>query len=419
MVLVVLVHVAAVPALAAGGSRILGPGAANDPPVINVLSNRADGLELEFQLPALAIEDVQAAGETFQALAIPHGGENGEAGQPLLPVFARLVQIPARSGVQIEATVEESDEYDGIKVVPAQGDEGGFAYDLTFYARDSWGNTPAAQVGSPALLRGVRVAPVTFAPVTYNPALGKIRVARKMHVSVRFSGENLENAARPDTRPIAASFDQMYRELIVNYDNGGRDVRPGVWLLIAPNDATVLADLQPLVNWRQRKGMPTVVVTTAVTGTTNTSIKAYLQTAYNTWNPPPEYVVLAGDASGSYNIPTWFENQSGYNGEGDHPYTQLDGGDILSDVHIGRLSFNALNELETIVAKIVGYESNPCADQRPRLVRPGLSGRRSGTLRVSAVRWSCRRSRPGCFRSGTRRSTRSSPAASFPRWSPI
>ena len=344
---------------AGDATRILGPGTVNDPPVIQVLSNRPDGVELEFRLPALAVEDVQAAGETFQALAIPRGGESGEVGRPMLPVFGRLVQIPARAGVQIEATVEESDEYDGMKVLPEQADQGGFAYDLAAYSQDSWGNTLSAKVGSPALLRGVRVVPVTFAPVQYNPAQGRIRVARKMHLSVRFSGENLANVARADTRPIAPSFDRMYRELVVNYDNGGRDVRPGVWLCICPSNTTVVNDLQPLVTWRQRKGLPAVLVTTEVTGASNTSIKNYIQNAYDTWDPPPEYVVLAGDGAGTYEIPTWYESLSGYNGEGDHPYTQLDGADVLSDVNIGRLSFNTTTELETIVAKIVGYESNP------------------------------------------------------------
>ena len=70
-------------------------------------------------------------------------------------------------------------------------------------------------------------------------------------------------------------------------------------------------------------------------------------------------MVLAGDAGGTYSLPTWYETVSGYDGEGDHPYTQLAGGDVLSDAHVGRLSFGTLTELETIVAKTVGYESTP------------------------------------------------------------
>ena len=55
-------------------------------------------------------------------------------------------------------------------------------------------------------------------------------------------------------------------------------------------------------------------------------------------NPPLEFVTLVGDATGTVSLPCWFETLSGYGGEGDHDYTLLEGGDILADVHLGRLS---------------------------------------------------------------------------------
>ena len=72
---------------------------------------------------------------------------------------------------------------------------------------------------------------------------------------------------------------------------------------------------------------------------------------------------MVGDASGSYSIPTYFENYSSYNGEGDHPYSQLVGGDILPEVILGRLSFSSTTELATIINKTVQYETNPYVSQ--------------------------------------------------------
>ena len=43
------------------------------------------------------------------------------------------------------------------------------------------------------------------------------------------------------------------------------------------------------------------------------------------------HVNIVGDATGSYDIPTWTESYSGYNGEGDQPYTTLEGGDVYPD----------------------------------------------------------------------------------------
>ncbi|HBR87597.1 MAG TPA: hypothetical protein DEA65_07215, partial [Candidatus Marinimicrobia bacterium] len=95
------------------------------------------------------------------------------------------------------------------------------------------------------------------------------------------------------------------------------------------------------------------------TGSSASAIKNYIQNAYQTWNNPPEYVALVGDASGSYSIPTFFDNWSSYNGEGDFPYSQLDGTDLFPEVLLGRLSFSSTTELATIVNKTIQYETNP------------------------------------------------------------
>ncbi|MBM3288150.1 MAG: hypothetical protein FJY88_12470, partial [Candidatus Eisenbacteria bacterium] len=186
-------------------------------------------------------------------------------------------------------------------------------------------------------------------------------MARRIRVSVEFEDSGSANEKVSSGRPIPPSFDSIYRKLIVNYPllSGGIEIEPGAWVLICPNDTQVTTRLQPLVDWRKRMGYPVTVATTAQTGTTNTAIKSWIQNAYDTWEIPPEHIVLAGDVTGTYVIPTWYETLSGYGGEGDHPYTQLDGADILPEVHIGRLSFQTLTELDVIVNKITGYESNP------------------------------------------------------------
>ncbi|MBT3519139.1 MAG: hypothetical protein HN469_06705, partial [Candidatus Marinimicrobia bacterium] len=85
------------------------------------------------------------------------------------------------------------------------------------------------------------------------------------------------------------------------------------------------------------------------------NLKDYIENAYETWDNPPVHVTIVGDAEGSYDIPTW--NQ--YNGDGDHPYSTLEGSDNFPEVFLGRLSFDSSSQLATIVSKTVNYESNP------------------------------------------------------------
>ncbi|MBD3334203.1 MAG: hypothetical protein GF355_01700, partial [Candidatus Eisenbacteria bacterium] len=125
------------------------------------------------------------------------------------------------------------------------------------------------------------------------------------------------------------------------------------------------------------------------TGTSASSIKSYIQNVYDSADPPLEFVCLAGDAGGSYALPTWFETLSGYYGEGDHPYTQLEGGDVLADVHIGRLSFGTTDHLKIIVGKMVGYESTPYFDETDWYTRACLVGDPydSGQSTITVSQW--------------------------------
>ena len=70
-------------------------------------------------------------------------------------------------------------------------------------------------------------------------------------------------------------------------------------IITAPQFATAI---EPLVDWKRRKGFPVRVATTDETGIAGTAIKAWLQDAYDTWEIPPEYVLLFGDVE---DLPTW------------------------------------------------------------------------------------------------------------------
>ncbi len=333
------------------------------PPVIDVLAADQHGVRLAVELPELPISDISFAGREFQSVEIPGGGYKGEVGEPAIPTFTRLLAVPDDAGITVRCVSLEREEIQGVTLAPLQkGDGSAFAYDEAAYARASAAGESEVTLGEPMILRDLRVVGITFSPVHYNPAAGTLTVTRRMEVEVEFTGTNRVNAGVVGHRTIPPSFDQLYRSLVVNYPGAeamGATVAPGTYLVICASDTAVTNRLSHLAAWRERQGYPVVVATTTQTGTTASQIKTYIQNAVTTWPLPPEYVVIAGDASGSYSIPTWYETLSGYNGEGDHPYTMLIGNDILADVHIGRLSYSTLEELLRIVNKTVGYESNP------------------------------------------------------------
>ncbi len=365
-------------------------------PRVEVLSSDAAHVRLQFELPQIVMEDVEVAGREFRIVSIPGGVLSGEPGEPAIPTFARFVAIPDEAGVRVTAVVEETEEFHGCDLIPMQADEGGdFAYDEAAYAQIGFTQAAHAGTGRPAIFRDLRVVPLTFRPVRYDPARHTLSVAHRMRVDVTFEGRDPRNVRRSRTRSIPPSFDRLYRGVVVNYDDVRQDrglhVAPGTYLVICQDIPDVINRLAPLVQWRQQKGTPVYLATTTETGSSNAYIKAFIQEAYETWELPPEYIVLVGDATTPYRIATWYETFSYYNGEGDHPYTRLDGDDMLAEAHIGRLSFSTLDELEMIVSKMVGYERTPYVGVDPewytRACLAGDPNTPSGYSPVEVQQW--------------------------------
>jgi len=337
-----------------------GESSITEEPAIRIEVETGDYLDLTFELPGLQRSRIDIEGEAFDVLAVSGGGLDGREGEPMVPTFSRLVAIPDRRQARIEKVNVEVDEHAGFHLVPMQpGEPGPFAIDRAAYLGAGYPPVPAATLGDPAIVRDLRVAPLTFHPVRFDPSRGTIEVARRIQVRIRFAGEDLRNAQPRRLAKIPASYDQLYRRLVVNYDGprDGQAVAPGTYVIICPADTLVVNGLQELVAWRRQKGHQVHLATTAETGTTNTAIRNWLRTAYSLWEDPPEYVVLVGDADEAclMRIPCF----SFGGGDTDFPYTQLDGEDLFPEVHVGRISVRGYTQLATYMSKIIGYERTP------------------------------------------------------------
>jgi hypothetical protein len=368
----------------------------NAAPSVRVLEQTGEGLLLEFELPALEVQTLEVEGERYQVLAIEGGGQFGAIGFPMLPTFARWIQIPDRAGVQASVRAVETRVLSNCRPVPMQPDDaadgaGGLVIDPAAYARAGYGDAAPAVIGAPALLRDLRVVPVTFQPVRYDPSRATLEVAGRIQVRVTFDGVDLRNTPSRHLSSVPSSFDQLYRSLVANYEGPreGQSATLGSYLLLLRNDPDLLAAVQPLVEWRMRRGFEVHLATTADFGTTKESVKAWLQNAYDTWPNPPAYITLVGDANGPIAFPYWNEQYSGYHGETDHPYVQLAGDDILADAHIGRISIDLVDRLTLYVNKIVGYESTPFMADTTWFPRACLVGDpyASGYTCVQIMQW--------------------------------
>ena len=122
----------------------------------------------------------------------------------------------------------------------------------------------------------------------------------------------------------------------------------GKYLIITHDN--FVNDIQSLAQWKHKKGMRTKVATLSQIGSSSAQIKSYIQTAYNTWQVPPEFVLLVG----APNLLPWGQT-SPYS---DNFYGDV-AGDLLNDIYVGRLTVHNSTEAQTVVNKILLYERNP------------------------------------------------------------
>jgi hypothetical protein len=98
------------------------------------------------------------------------------------------------------------------------------------------------------------------------------------------------------------------------------------------------------------------------------AIKDFLSYAYHNWEQSPRYVVLAGDGTFDFkdHLKTGVENQvppmmvmtSYLETASDPAYVAVNGDDLLPDLAVGRLPASTVEELGTMVEKIVLFETS-------------------------------------------------------------
>ena len=204
--------------------------------------------------------------------------------------------------------------------------------------------------------RGVMVKQVTFIPYSYDFETQQLSVFHNIEIMINEHESDFDEYNR-DVK-LSKAFEPLYESLIVNYERSSReeDYQTPSILYICGGSSASHPFVQELLEWRHKTGYIVNFASTSETGTSSTSIKNYIQNAYDNWDNPPEIVALIGDTGGSYTIGYYTEGWSGYNGAGDFPYCQLDGSDLLPEIFIGRISVNSSNDLSNVLNKTLAYE---------------------------------------------------------------
>jgi len=342
----------------------------------------ASSLELKISLPGVyQSRSKMADGNTYSILNAPGSGKM-KVGTPDLPVFGRLILIPNGTHPVLEVKSGKPRIYKGIEIAPVQpalpdGEDGTpppWTRDISVFNVDAEFPSSFASLEPIKRVRGRDCTMIRLYPYRYNPVRKRLLVYPDLEVTVRFEGVARSLPSRLESR----SFNNLLLRSAVNADavisEGGMrmmsrseeaDDDSGSegsceYLIITHSDFSDAA--ATLADWKRKSGFTTYVVTTTDTGSTSAEIQAYIQDAYDNWDPAPEYLLLIGDADF---IPTNYETAHPNSGSligTDLYYTTLDGSDYLPDLSAGRLSVDTADEADDRVAAIIDYESDPPTD---------------------------------------------------------
>ncbi len=321
-------------------------------------NKNANSMEIQFRLPHYVIEDIADKGTVYNKIKIDETGYLIETGMPELPFITTTIAVPNHGQVNVEIIDSNQKTIPHIMPYPAQDGKGsdtpkGLTINQAFYNSSETYPQEMIKYSEPQILRDFRIITVQIHPFAWNATTHELIVRDRVNFKLNFNNSPGINEI-DGPLVISPSFKKLYEANILNfadYRDGMVANTPPKYLIIygSNTDPGFLSSLNAFSFWKKQKGAEVRQVSTAVTGTTNTAIKAFIQNIYNDVNARPDFVIFIGDTTGSFPVPS-------YGTQGDYPYQQLGGNDLLGDVFLGRISAESTSQLDVILSKIYFYE---------------------------------------------------------------
>lgn len=322
---------------------------------VNVLSSTDNETVLEFGISSFEKTAVQIAGATWYNVTLPGEGITQDAGFPQLPVFNRSVAIPAQALMRIQILDAQYKDIE-LPIAPSKGiitrDQNPDSIPYTFgdiYKSKGFYPARIAELSEPYILRDVRGLTILTSPFAYDPSSRVLRVFTSYKVRIFADGLDSRNVL-VQTRPtVSRAFAPIYENHFLNWQNQrytAVDDSYGKLLVICP--ASFVSAVQPYVNWKIQKGIPTELIEWSTIGTTAAQLQTYIQNRYNA-DPEITYVQIVGDAP---QIPSL----SSGGGGSDPSFSLVAGSDNYPDIFIGRFSAETAAQVTAQINKAIIYE---------------------------------------------------------------
>ncbi len=312
----------------------------------------------------------------FVKLIVSGYGENAKHGNAELPVLEELINVPMGAEVVIQILNKEEEiislsDY-GINnlVFPSQpsiskgenAEDVPFYFNENYYAEDDFYTHKLITTEYLGKIRGQQLARISVAPFQYNPVTNQLKVVTKLEVRIIFKNTNITSHLANKQRYYSAEFEHLFKSCLNYLPMQEKDVittYPVKYVIVA--DPAFQTALQPLVQWKTKKGFMVVEGYTndPAVGNTTASIHAYLKNMYDSatiTNPAPTYLLIVGDNA---EVPSF--NMGAH--VSDMYFCEFDGGgDFYPEMYYGRFSATTVAQVEAQVYKTLTHEKYTFSD---------------------------------------------------------
>ncbi|MBT6980891.1 MAG: hypothetical protein HOA05_01510, partial [Candidatus Marinimicrobia bacterium] len=291
------------------------------------------------------------------------GVPNLEVGTPDLPKMAQSIIIPDLAHMELSIVESKFVEFFMENLISSKGNltrninpasvpyTFGQAYETDeFYPQD------IVFMRNPYIMRTVRGQAIVFQPIQYNPIQRTLRVYTHIKVNIQQNGMSQINPlTRRPAKGGSREFENIYAEHFLNYSTNSRYEllgEEGPMLVVCYGE--FMESMQPFVEWKNYKGIPTEMVDVADIGGSD-EIEAFVETKY--YDDGIAFVLFVGDID---QIPSpRYSDGAGSNSPADPSYGFVAGSDYYPEIIIGRFSAEDTSHVETMINRTIEYEMDP------------------------------------------------------------
>ncbi|MBN1824673.1 MAG: hypothetical protein JW958_00320 [Candidatus Eisenbacteria bacterium] len=323
---------------------------------VKVLSTDTDRVSLECGIGAFSKTPIRIQEEVYYQIDLPGEGRLRLAGRPALPILRRSLRVPDDARMELVVLEAEYEDFTDLPIAPSKGhiersiDPGSvpFSFD-PLYEGSGWFPAEPVTAGDPYVLRDLRGMDVSFQPFLYDPSTRTLRAYKRIVAELRAAGPGSINVLRNPRRTADREWMGIYEKHFLGGDRLSIEPSDEMGDMLVIAHADFLDAVAPLVDWKNQKGIRTVLLDVAAVGSTPEEIHATIRSVYDEGDL--SYVLLVGDAD---RIPSFSVGTP--SGPADPDYACVAGDDDYPDLFIGRFSATDSFDVATQVVRTIAYE---------------------------------------------------------------